>query len=239
MTGSGVGVISSLHIGLESWSLDGRSLIDQWWDRWWAPGVVKDSCQVKMWLPLSSKKAQRLSPFCFLKYTFTPTRMFKLIFPLFAPNNGSFLCCHWKCLSGKLSHIRGQWTTASQRGFWLACQLFLSLSLFLPFILHYPAIFLHCPEWREMLKMWWFTPSAHLIPSCHCLIRRKTEMRKWSQVRTPLFLSRTFYFLWQRLSWWMWSDRLSSACRYGVDTVVQQPPPPSLWTNTWALSCRH
>lgn len=31
----------------------GRPLIDQWRDRWRAPGCVKDSCDVKMELPSS------------------------------------------------------------------------------------------------------------------------------------------------------------------------------------------
>lgn len=90
-------------------------------------------------------------------------------------------------LSRKFSHIRGQWTTISQRGFCMAWQLF--LSLFLPFIVHYPPLFLLCPQWErvEMLKTWWFTarsPHSQLPFSRQLNWKEKLE----SGVKACIFL---------------------------------------------------
>lgn len=110
-------------------------------------GVVKDACEVKMGLPLSSKAQHS---YCSLSGDKLSVRYIST----------NVLCFRelWECLSRKLSHIHGQWTTISQRGFGMAWQLFLSLlfchvlRISQPFSSSEQSV-----EWVEMLKMWWFT----------------------------------------------------------------------------------
>lgn len=206
----------------------GRLLLDQWRDRWWAPGCVKDSCDVKMELPLSSKNPSvhpRVLPGR-IGHMFPQS--FLTFFFFFFPYHFSILAR--SIAVRKLSHIRGQLTTISFRivvlllfltGF--AWQLFLSLS-FCPLLCITGQLSLvrsggRCSKCDD-------SPSTHLVCSCHCLIRgveKKTKTWEKKLESGAAFFSLGPFFMGATVTVDLGRRGCSQCVDTRVYTVVSRP----------------